>query len=447
MAGSAAREWSTHLGFARDPRQYRMATRAPTGFAARWRRRHAGARWHSRSNPRRCRRGGRARALPHRSYRGVQECDSAASGKPPSSCHSLALLRACKQHHPRLRTDISALAREVAGERQDAAVAHAPARVYGRCPEDPDVERTSAAYPRRDLVAAQCNQPPIQRLAPARARGIRLRSRSLKGLSRVRIWQRRGPVHARKVREACKFAPPSFAHGLCQLLLVIREEKKRRWARIFFAHENKRYLRAQKLKRNGGFERAWLHERRQSLAEGAVSDLIMVLQKKHEGGRRQAGAWAAAPPAVTMGGWLALINEALRKAAGKPFDRAVRIIGIVAFVLAGEQDMQDVVAVVIPLRIEIARKVLCRIGIVFQHKVDMPSGFDDGAHFSSHFIEPVRFSDCVSCIQAQPVEPKLGQPVNRILGEEAADLGQTEIDCGTPWCHDVAAKHARGVQG
>src|SRR5580704_8463542 len=81
-----------------------------------------------------------------------------------------------------------------------------------------------------------------------------------------------------KLRKARELAPPPVANGLGELWVVIGEEQKRSFARRLLAHENQRYLRTEELQRNGRFQRFWIGQRRQPLAERAVADLIVILQ-------------------------------------------------------------------------------------------------------------------------------------------------------------------------
>ena len=63
-------------------------------------------------------------------------------------------------------------------------------------------------------------------------------------------------------------------------------------------------------------------ERGDPLAEGAVADLVVVLEESHEGGRRQRGARLAAG-ASAMRRQIALVGEPLRQAAAEMGDRRV----------------------------------------------------------------------------------------------------------------------------
>src|SRR5690606_28077952 len=85
----------------------------------------------------------------------------------------------------------------------------------------------------------------------------------------------------------------------------------------------------------------------QPFAESAVAYLIVVLQEQDErgGGKVAAGLTAALPPAVD----LTLIDEALLQAAGQLDGGLPGKIPIVAFVFPGQQDMQGMMTVVVPL--------------------------------------------------------------------------------------------------
>ncbi len=94
----------------------------------------------------------------------------------------------------------------------------------------------------------------------------------------------------------------------------------------------------------------------QPLAKCAIANLVMVLQEQHEGCRRQMGAWhpSRATEIIRM---LALINKSFGQASCQLLHRAVAIISVVAGVFAGEKDMQHIVAIIVPLCIDILRQV------------------------------------------------------------------------------------------
>ena len=84
----------------------------------------------------------------------------------------------------------------------------------------------------------------------------------------------------------------------------------------------------------------------QALTEGAVADLIVILEKAHEA-RGEARARLAPRPAA-IGRPLALIGEALGEAAGEMGQWGLVVL-VVAAPLAREHDVQGVMEIVVPL--------------------------------------------------------------------------------------------------
>ena len=85
----------------------------------------------------------------------------------------------------------------------------------------------------------------------------------------------------------------------------------------------------------------------QSVAEGAVADLVVILDERHEGGGRQMRAGFAARLAA-IGHHLALEGEAFGEGTSELLGVAA-VFSVVAGVLARGRGVQDVVDVVVPL--------------------------------------------------------------------------------------------------
>src|SRR5580658_10096829 len=83
-------------------------------------------------------------------------------------------------------------------------------------------------------------------------------------------------------REAREFATASFAYGIRQIACVVGEEQERLIRAKLFVHEQQRNLRREQQQARGGPQRIWWAQLAQALAERAVADLIVVLQKHHE---------------------------------------------------------------------------------------------------------------------------------------------------------------------
>src|SRR5581483_7063115 len=91
-------------------------------------------------------------------------------------------------------------------------------------------------------------------------------------------------------------------------------------------------------------------ELREPLAAGAIAHLVVVLQEVDERRRRQVRA-ALTPRTAEMARALALVREPFRERAAEEGMRALLIVLVVSVGLAGEQDVQAVMNVIVPLRI------------------------------------------------------------------------------------------------
>src|SRR5208283_1175921 len=85
----------------------------------------------------------------------------------------------------------------------------------------------------------------------------------------------------------------------------------------------------------------------QTLAEGAIADLVVVLDEGDEGGRRQGRARTASRPA-SMARRLALIGEAFGQSP--PQMARLAVILVIASRLSRRGDVKDMMDVVVPLR-------------------------------------------------------------------------------------------------
>src|SRR5262249_44814033 len=131
-----------------------------------------------------------------------------------------------------------------------------------------------------------------------------------------------------------EFAPPSLAHRVVERRTEIAEERKWSPGRPFFTHKQQRNLRRQQHDCDRGMHERLRRDRCNARAEWRVADLIMVLQKRHEGARRQMIRRLAAPMAGAMLRGLALIGKPGCERAAEMLDRAFRVIAVIAPVLA-----------------------------------------------------------------------------------------------------------------
>src|SRR4029077_17622258 len=101
----------------------------------------------------------------------------------------------------------------------------------------------------------------------------------------------------------------------------------------------------------------------------------------------QIGAWRTAPFAAAVRRWLALIDETFLETTRQSHRRLLAVIGVIALALSGQQRVQDMMTVVVPLRVEIAGQMARGIVVVFQNQMNLPVRPDrvppSGAHLSS----------------------------------------------------------------
>ncbi len=118
-------------------------------------------------------------------------------------------------------------------------------------------------------------------------------------------------------------------------------------------------------------------ERAEALAEGAIADLIVILDEGHEGGRWQVltGLAARSAPIRHV---LALEGEALRQRARQLLRLLVPVVGVIALGFPARCHMQHVMYVIVPLPIVgdrmargVAAQPACLVVLVLQHQVHL----------------------------------------------------------------------------
>jgi hypothetical protein len=127
-------------------------------------------------------------------------------------------------------------------------------------------------------------------------------------------------------------------------------EKGRRVA-VFLPHKQERQTGGQERHARGQFQGLQGDQPAQALAPEAVSHLVVVLGKDHEALGRNVPGRGPVPP-LPVGRILPGINEPLAPGLGQLCQAAE--IFIIAASLAGEQGVQRVVEIVVPVRVQIA---------------------------------------------------------------------------------------------
>src|SRR5262250_1713900 len=273
---------------------------------------------------------------------------------------------------------------------------------------------------------------------------------------RLGVWDALSRGGLREFAEAGELPPPPLGDQCSQIPAEIREEQEGLGRAPFFAHEEQRQRRSEEDDGGGGAYRLGRGELGDALAEGAVADLVVVLEEVHEARGRQLGA-RLPPLAPPVGGPLALIREALGEAAGEVAQGGMVVL-VVATLLAGEEDVERVVDVVVPLS-QVGRALVgaapCQasrlVAVVLED--EMYEAVPAGAfgHRAGQLVEHVvgrAVGHGMHGVQPQPVEMKLLQPVQRVVDDEGADhlaIRAVEVEGVAPRCLVLAGEKGGGV--
>ena len=188
-------------------------------------------------------------------------------------------------------------------------------------------------------------------------------------------------------------------------------------------------------------------QRRQTFAEGAVADLVVVLQEVDEDGGRQAGTRLAAQLAAPIGRGLSLIDEARCQGFGKTLNRLVTKISIVAAGLAGEDVMGDVVPVIVPLStverwlaLAIARQQAGEVGIVFQDQMDVAPVFICRADRLGDLDQEMTLTVVADLIE-QYAERSTGTATSPTIEDISTSTGRRHSAAPPSWKPCSSARH------
>src|SRR6185437_3844763 len=146
-----------------------------------------------------------------------------------------------------------------------------------------------------------------------------------------------------------------------------------------------------------------------------------------------------------VSGLLALITEPRCQATAKHRMRIVNIVFVVAVPLAGDQGVQAMMDVIIPLRVALLPGPFRPeepglVGAVLEHQVDVAPRAGSAANSArdlDHQVSLAIVLDGVHGIESQAVQVILLQPVESVVDEEIADRtarGPVEVDGISPGC-------------
>lgn len=141
----------------------------------------------------------------------------------------------------------------------------------------------------------------------------------------------------------------------------------------------------------------------------------------------------------------ALVDEAFTEETRQLGRGVLVIVGVVALTLVGEQGMQHVVAVVVPLRSEAGGQQAGAVVLVFQYQVHVAARLDAGVHALGQLGEETAVGNRMHGVEAQPVEAVVQQPHQGVVDEEVAHFAAAEIDAVAPGRLLVVAEEVLGI--
>ncbi len=169
----------------------------------------------------------------------------------------------------------------------------------------------------------------------------------------------------------------------------------------------------------------------------------MVLQEQYEGARRKVRAGFATRFAAAI--LLALVDETFAEETCQLVGGVLAVVGVIALVFTGEQGVQHVVAIVVPLRGKALFEQAGSVVFVLQDEMHVTvwSGF--GAHAIGQFEQKVAVGNGMHRIQAQAVEAVFVQPHQRAIDEEIPHLAPAKVDGIAPGRVLVVAEEGAGI--
>ena len=174
-----------------------------------------------------------------------------------------------------------------------------------------------------------------------------------------------------------------------------------------------------------------IRERHEAIAERAVADLVVRLRERDEGTRGKAATRLASRRPGAKPRSLALIGEAFGEAAAEQPQRTRCVVGVVPVAFAGDEDVQRMMDIVVPLGGRearpargVTREAVRFVAVVLEHDVNVASPEQgvapQGLGELGHDVRLRVVDDRVHGIETQPVDSIFVDPVKRIVDEELA---------------------------
>ncbi len=217
-----------------------------------------------------------------------------------------------------------------------------------------------------------------ERCVRGRARVRSIEHGAPEGLGRGGIGNAGAHGRIAKGGERGELAIPPLAHRGCEFGPEVAEEREGFRCAPFLAHEEHWNARRQQQ------DRQWLRAVPPGLRDEPVARRMRDCRSgrgsggnatKAVGGSALLGSSAQRTAAVARG--LALVGEARGEGTAEVAQRVVGVVLVVAGVLAGQEDVQRVVEIVVPLRrvglrraADVARETMGLVVVVLEHEVD-----------------------------------------------------------------------------
>ncbi len=229
--------------------------------------------------------------------------------------------------------------------------------------------------------------------------------------------------------EGLELALPALAYSSAQLLVrMVREVEERCRRAPLLTLEEHRDERRRENERGRNLQQLRRDDRAQTVARGAIPDLVVVLDIGEEPLARDPYGLPPVHP-VAVGGVTAAVNESVLQRDREVLD--VSEVRVVTVGLTGHDGVQSVVEVIAPLRIHAVPTGLAALdhpGVVEvalrDHEQVPPQMVRELLHVYRDLFEDVQsgaVEDRVHSIETQPVTVVIVQPHQRVLDEEGAD--------------------------
>ncbi len=141
----------------------------------------------------------------------------------------------------------------------------------------------------------------------------------------------------------------------------------------------------------------------------------------------------------------ALIDKPLAEQARKFLRRLFGEVGIVGVGFTGQQHVEGVVPVVVPLCIETFFQKAGLVELVLQVQPHVSAGFNAATNPLRELRQEGLVANGVNSVHAQAVEAVLKQPHQSIVDKKVAHLRTSEVDRIAPRGVQVAAKKLLGI--